>query len=308
MSGYVLGMAYALKIENNDLTGWNFMKLRVARLYPAYAFSVLPAALAMIAVQHFPHPFHIASLFDILRSSMLAFFFIPSVFSDSLHGWGLNHPWWSLFYELVIGAMLYLVISEKIKIKIEFITLLFGFSLILISIHHLSIERGWQLTLKEISEGFLRSGYGIMFGYLLYLKKETLIKFIPKHLSPLPAMVLVLLVFCSSWQGWLGFIIQIIAITLIFPLSILILAHSEESNSRIISFMQWLGDISYPLYVIHMPLIMLTVAILPKELMHTKPWGSLLLAALLLVIADFIHRWIDLPGRSLMKSLIFRTK
>ncbi|MDO5031470.1 acyltransferase family protein [Corynebacterium sp.] len=58
---------------------------------------------------------------------------------------------------------------------------------------------------------------------------------------------------------------------------------------------RWLGDIAYPLYLWHWPLLIITTAALRQE---TPPWWlGVIIIAVSLVLADLTHRFVERPLR-----------
>ena len=57
---------------------------------------------------------------------------------------------------------------------------------------------------------------------------------------------------------------------------------------------QWVGDISYSLYLWHWPIAVVAAHLLAR---HFHWWEALGLVALSLVLADLSHRWVEVPAR-----------
>jgi peptidoglycan/LPS O-acetylase OafA/YrhL len=72
---------------------------------------------------------------------------------------------------------------------------------------------------------------------------------------------------------------------------------------------QWLGSISYPLYLLHWPLLIVTIRVLMALREDWNPGGMLACLALTYLpasvsLAWYVHRWIEKPGMNLGRRLI----
>lgn len=74
-----------------------------------------------------------------------------------------------------------------------------------------------------------------------------------------------------------------------------------QPSPRSILVLGWLGVISYPLYVLHVPLLVLVnwAVKLPsgQDVSHLKPWARLACLAGLLAVSWAADRWLDIPVR-----------
>ena len=306
MSGYVLGKAYSERLKSGLMTGWDFLKVRFVRLWPAYCFSIFLAVLAIILTQNFPNPIYRASIEEILKGALLALIFIPNLFPGNLHGWELNNPWWSLFYEVLMNGVLWIIITGKIRVRVSYLVAGSFLLLIVISLHKMSINSGFLISRIQMFTGMTRSSFGILLGYMLFTHQEFL-KSIKRFEPPVFfSMALTIGVLLLPFTSWVSYVVQLLAIALIFPTTVLVISEKKENHPALVSVLRWLGNISYPLYLIHLPILNLAIAAIPHELIRWKPWSAVCFILSSLLFSDIVYRCVDLPGRILLKGIIFK--
>jgi peptidoglycan/LPS O-acetylase OafA/YrhL len=72
--------------------------------------------------------------------------------------------------------------------------------------------------------------------------------------------------------------------------------------------LQWLGRISYSVYLVHIPIMYVVFRAITRLNEHLGGWKSLILAlpatiVLTLTVATFAYRWIEVPGMTLGRRL-----
>ncbi len=106
-------------------------------------------------------------------------------------------------------------------------------------------------------------------------------------------------------QLWLNGIYESVCIIIVFPL-IVYLGTSNISSSRIENKLcKFLGDISYPLYLVHYPLIYFYVAWISNNkdvtLVTALPYALLILLASI-ALAYVSLKWYDEPVRTWLRK------
>jgi peptidoglycan/LPS O-acetylase OafA/YrhL len=67
-----------------------------------------------------------------------------------------------------------------------------------------------------------------------------------------------------------------------------------------LSVLKWLGDVSYPVYLLHVPVLLLVF-----QQGHFSGWPAAVLALLIIFVAAMaLHRWVELPCIALGRKLI----
>ena len=129
-------------------------------------------------------------------------------------------------------------------------------------------------------------------------------------------MVLILLFHVPYIEGnepvCLNGIFEMVCIGLIFPILVWIAASGTTTDRRSTQICQFVGDLSYPLYMVHYPVMYLFYAWLIKEQRYTlgETWPvALSVYALNICIAYVCLRCYDLPVRRwLSQKMIAKDK
>ena len=267
MSGFVV--AYAYDDRWGKLTQWGFYKRRLIRLQPMVIMgSIIGAALFYFQVSPVAFP-NVAGtpVWQVLLLMVIGATLIPVPLSMDIRGWQEMHPLdgpaWSLFFEY-IANILYAVIVRRFS---KLILSIFVSLAALMMIGYLLIGPqgdligGWSLNGPGLFVGFTRVLYPFFAGVLL-LRAGKLIRIKNAFwwCSLLIIIVLGIPRIGDQHQLWMNGIYDAAVVIIMFPLIVSIgaggILHTQKSE-RICKF---LGDISYPLYITHYPLIYIYTA------------------------------------------------
>ena len=276
LSGFVISYSYDDRWEK--MTFKDFIKRRLIRLHPMVIFSTfLGTLLFYFQSSETFNLINETSLLKLLLVMLWCFTLIPLPTKFDIRGWKetnpLNSPIWTLQWEY-FGNIFYALIIRRLNIF--FLCILTFFSSILIilitfniDLLHIFNDRsdylkytilgGWCLLKGHIQIGLSRLLYSLSIGILIS-RKKMLIKL--KYGFFFSFFFLVLLLF-MPWVGndkilWTNGLYETIVILVLFPLIVSIAAGSEiNKDSFLFKINKFLGDISYPLYMVHYPLIYL---------------------------------------------------
>jgi peptidoglycan/LPS O-acetylase OafA/YrhL len=84
-------------------------------------------------------------------------------------------------------------------------------------------------------------------------------------------------------------------ITIIIPLLSLAFSSQIKFNKPISGLFKWLGDISYPIYLFHLPIFSLIYVLNPNQ-----KW--FLYIFIMFVVTTFVDRYIDRPLKRALKN------
>ena len=234
ISGFVFAHVYLDQL--NKISSKDFLINRIARLYPLHLLTlILVAGLQILS-------FKVNGNFEIYEGNDL-YHFILNLFY--IHGWGFakessfNAPTWSVSIELIIYFIFFISITLLNKFKIKFVVLIY---LIL-----LLIDKYWEIKSFYITAFFdsSRLFFSGMFVHYLYLKITN--KFFLILLS-------VIFIFISLLGSFKLFIF--------FPSIILFLsALGTTKNKKLGSFFQFSGDLTYAIYLLHIPTQILIILV-----------------------------------------------
>ena len=272
LSGFVIGYAYDDRWDR--MSYLDFYKRRLIRLHPmVIAGSVLGLCYYFFGegatcpnIENVkPHYFFINIIMNI--------FMIPTPNELDIRGWGetnsFNGPNWTLSYEYLINILYSLVLRRLHTIIIGILCLLSSLLVLNLTLNfdvfNVMQERestkytvigGWSLTSCELCVGFTRLFYPFFAGYLVY-RLNIKIK-IPY--SFIICSLLLIFFLCFIRVGGddhpiFNGIYEAFVIIVIFPLIIMIGAGDNTKNEIIIKICKFIGELSYPIYITHYPII-----------------------------------------------------
>lgn len=260
LSGFVIAYAYN---DRWDLLNFRkFMQRRIIRLQPMIVLGMLiGAALVVFQQSDVFSKLGEATSLQIIVMMLLGFFLIPVTPSAEIRGWNemypLNGPAWSLFFEY-IANILYALFLRKLSAKQLWIPVVIS-AVVLI---HLAVTRGnmaggWLLNGEGLYIGFTRLAYPFLMGLLLCrIGRQINIK----HAFLLCSLLLIVLLSIprignSESPIWMNGLYESLSVIFIFPFIILAGAGGKINGALQTKICKFLGDISYPLYITHYPLI-----------------------------------------------------
>lgn len=253
ISGFVLMHSYAKKIENRQLNFLGFLKTRLARLMPLFVVGLLLGCLSMMYSCRLSGGTCNSS---ILPAMLHGLFMLP-YFNDAMWPIGirvsqyyfpLNQPGWSLFFELFINIVFfYWIVSTKAQHLLKLVV--FGFiALIVTYFFHGSINVGFAVN-DNFYWGFTRVFYHFFIGVFIYTQYEKY-----GLNSRLIAFISVTLLLASFLLN--SSLVSMFTLFILAPFTVLANAKITFKGyaERVCT---WLGDISYPLYIVHWPIFQL---------------------------------------------------
>ncbi|TPG45103.1 acyltransferase family protein [Flavobacterium pectinovorum] len=261
LSGFVV--AYAYDDRWGKMNTWEFYKRRLIRLQPMVIMGMIIGAIFYYfqASNLFPQ---IAGMeaWKVILTMVIGFTLLPIPPSLEIRGWGemhpLNGPAWSLFFEY-IANILYALFFRKFSNKVLGIfVLIFAAMLINYTVFGPKgdVIGGWSLNLEQMNVGFTRLLYPFFAGVLL----SRLGKLIHIKGAFWVCSIMIVVLFSIPRIGdenslWMNGLYESFVIILMFPLIVAIGAGGEIKNALSLKICKALGDISYPIYIIHYPLI-----------------------------------------------------
>lgn len=310
LSGFVIGYAYDDRWQK--MTFGSFFRRRLERLQPMVAMGMIIGAVCFYFQASPMWPLiGTTSWWKLLLVMAIGFTMIPLPPSMDIRGWNetypLNGPGWSLFFEYVVNLLYGLFIRKFSKALLSALVLLAGASLIQYAVTSASgdVIGGWSLEPLQLRIGFTRVLYPFFGGLLLFrTAKLARIKNAFFWCSLLVLAVLAVPRIGGADHLWMNGLYDSLSIVLIFPLIIYLGASGELRSSREKRVCQFLGGISYPLYITHYPLIYLYTAWVHDHAVTLRQGFpvALLVYALAIALAYACLKLYDEPVRAWLKK------
>lgn len=328
LSGFVIGYAYDDRWDR--MSTWNFFKRRLVRLHPMVIFGTLVGALLFYFGECSDFPLiKDASPWMVLLVMLFGFTMLPIGTGMDIRGWGetnpLNGPAWSLQWEYLANILYALFIRRLGRVALGICVVLFAVLTVVLTLNidilgvlsvrdyaSYTVIGGWSLTPDQLQIGATRLLYPFFCGLLLS-RMGWLIK-VRGGFWWCSLMVVVLL--CMPWMGltvegegrWTNGLYEMLCILLGFPLIVSIGAGSSVIGGKSAAINKFLGDISYPIYITHYPLIYMHIAWVrnhPEATLGQNILISLSVFVASILLAYGAYRLYDLPVREWLKNKLF---
>jgi peptidoglycan/LPS O-acetylase OafA/YrhL len=262
LSGFVIARTYEARLGPGGLTAMGFLRARLLRLYPMYAVGLI-LGLAVATMGLLLGTDRAPSLVELANRATFGLFVLPAPGEDLLMP--LNIPTWSLFMELAVNIAFCLVMFRARSSVLALVALLFGSLMIVGASIYGHVD--WGATADTVVGGLIRVTYGFTLGVLMWrLGGKDVGR--TSVLSILPCLLLLLALLTSS-TGRPAMIHTIVLVAAGFP-ALLAAGGRWSPPAALQPACRWLGNLSYPLYVIHVPLLAVRnfalQAGLPREL------------------------------------------
>lgn len=292
LSGFVIASSYQEKITSGSLSFGRFFVIRCIRFYPMIFASVAIAGPLYLYDLHCAQKISGTAFLDIIATALC----LPTLYF--VLAFPLNIPLWSLFCELCVNFAF--VLAVPFFGRKEFVyTLGVSFMALLVLAYPDGIsDLGWKS--ETITGGMVRALFSFLIGVAVYHVHQTIRLPETKAILLAPCVALAFML-VPNWNVFTGaYLYNFLCITAAFPALILVAA-----NIKLGAAGKWLserlGDLSYPLYAIHIPVFAVLARVEHKLGLGLPLWlESIAIIALSLFLAYY---W-DAPVRWLLKSTL----
>ena len=295
LSGFVIAFAYADELRGGYRRR-DFLLARFIRLYPLFLLGLLLGALAKWT---FEFPAEDPSLFwGNLAANLLMLPYPLAYPGDYDNLYPLNFPAWSLFYEMLAYALFALVVRHLTGPRLAAIIAIGLAALVYTGFSEGTLDRGtWR---PSVVGGMARVTFSFFVGVALHGFWQTR----PTRIALHPVVMLALLALPLLWRppedaagAWLY---ELAAIVLWMPLMVW-LGTGSAAKGAWRTLCAALGAISYPLYIVHAPVYLITGRYdnwQGSVFIDThQPWAALALIGLLCAVCWLLATYVDLPVR-----------
>ena len=266
LSGFVIGYAYDDRWGKSLTTG-GFFRRRLIRLHPMVMLGALIGAISFLFTGMERWDGTHSTLLLTLIALVCSWLMIPALsgMQRDVRGNGemfpLNGPCWSLFFEY-IGNILYALIIHRLSTRIlAWLTALLCCALAWFAVTNQSgygsIGVGWTVDTTNLLGGTLRMLCPFTIGMLM----SRVFKPIKKVRGAFWICTIILLVLFhvpfidGGTPMSLNGIFETACIICIFPIIVWTGASGTTTDNTSRRICRFLGDISFPLYIVHYPLM-----------------------------------------------------
>ncbi|PWK75841.1 peptidoglycan/LPS O-acetylase OafA/YrhL [Mucilaginibacter oryzae] len=288
LSGFVV--AYAYDDRWGKMTQWDFYKRRLIRLQPMVIMgSIIGAIFFYLQAGNLFPLIAPTPVWKMLLIMLIGCTMIPILPSMDIRGWQemhpLNGPAWSLFFEYVANILYALFIRKFSNTVLAIFVIAAAVLLIRYEVWGPTgdVIGGWTVNTEQLNIGFTRLLYPFLAGMLL-CRTAKLIRV--KWAFTVSSFLLLLTLFIPRIGGpqqlWMNGLYESVCIILIFPLIVLIGAGGELNSQFANKVCKFFGDISYPIYITHYPLIYwFTAWVVDNKIpmSYGLRWGAVLVAS-----------------------------
>ena len=305
LSGFVVGYAYDDRW--GSMTTREFFKRRLIRLHPMIIISMVIGASAF----YFQEGQLFSVIQDVLVWQMLLIMLIgmtliPVLPSMDIRGWAemhpLNGPAWTLFFEYVANILYALFVRKFSNTLLAILVFISGSVLIhyAVTSPRGDMVGGWSLNAEQLRIGFTRLMYPFFAGLLLSrIVKLTHVKHAFLLCSGLIVLVLSLPRFGGEAATWINGLYESLIIVIVFPLIVFLGASGEIRQGAISKLCEFLGGISYPIYIIHYPFIYTYTAwVIDNKLSFSDAFPIAILTLFISILLSYLClKLYDIPLR-----------
>jgi peptidoglycan/LPS O-acetylase OafA/YrhL len=289
LSGFVI--AYAYDDRWGKMTQWEFYKRRLIRLQPMVVMGSIIGALLFYkqAAPIFPLIAH-TPVWKMLLVMLIGMTMIPLTPAQDIRGWDemhpLNGPAWSLFFEYVANIAYAAGLRKLSNKALGVLVALSGVFLVqyLLMGPRGDVIGGWAVDAKQLHIGFARLLFPF-FGGILLMRLGWRLRVPQAFLVCSVLLVLTLAIprFGGPQTLWMNGLYESVAILVIFPLIVAMGAGDTVHSALTLRLSKFFGELSYPLYITHYPLIYWYTAWVTKD--HVPAARGAVFGVLLMVAA-----------------------
>lgn len=274
LSGFVIGYAYDDRWKS--ITIGEFFKRRIVRLHPMVIMGTLLGLLFYYFGKSAAFPFIGETPW---WGVILLFFYccmmLPMPNAWDIRGWqdfnSFNGNIWSLYWEYLANILYAFVFRLLPTAMLTIIAVVAAIGTIDITLNidifgifanervgtPFGVNGGWSITTAELYIGFVRLLYPFVIGLLI---SRIGCKMRLKGAFGLCSLFIIILLLFPQLTGIANGIYEAIIILLLIPLIISVAAGSDIHKKNADRLCRFLGEISYPLYITHLPFIYMQIA------------------------------------------------
>lgn len=307
LSGYVIGYAYDDRW--GKMTLLDFFKRRIVRLQPMIIIGSIVGAVLFYFQDSPDLGWNIADVpfWKMLLVMAIGMTLIPVGKGLDIRGWRemhpLNGPAWSLFFEYIANIIYALVLRRLSKVAIAVLTVIAaGFTIqYAFTNPNGDIIGGWSIDDPlQMRIGFTRLAFPFLAGLLLSrIGKLRFTKNAFLYTSLLLAVLMAVPRLGDAETLWMNALYECFCLIVMFPLIVWLGAGGNVVGKKSVKLCKFLGDISYPLYITHFPIVYVYMAwITNNKYTDAEAWGYGALTVIASITVAYLSmKLYDIPVR-----------
>lgn len=264
LSGFVISYAYDDRWGKMSLGG--FFKRRLIRLHPMLIMGAVVGMISFLLTGCQQWSGEVTPISWVMIALLLTIFMVPALpgLPYEVRGNGemfpLNGPMWSLFFEY-IGNILYALVIRRLSIKLlAVLTAILGVLHAWIFVGDLSgydsVGIGWTIDTINFWGGLVRMLFPFSMGMLLARTfKPREVKGAFWICSAMLIAVFAVPYIAKSGAISLNSLYEVVCIAVIFPFIVWLGACGKGGDNYTGRINNFLGELSYPLYIVHYPIM-----------------------------------------------------
>ena len=313
LSGFVLSLPY---FAGTNLAYGPYLVRRFIRLYPPFAFAVLISALLCWLLGGPVLPIASSWLNDPWSEPLTAGVVISHLLMTGIgvrQSISLDGPIWSIIIEMRVSLIFPLLVLYIRRLGLVGVAIALAVAFVCAKSQTALGENTAGLVGESLAGTLLLTGrYIVMFllGVMLAARldriRETFLKAPPMlHAMIFAGMVCIWVVaaYTKAMEPHRGYLDVFAGV---FTLYLIVSCVAFPKVSAMLSgrICLWLGDISYSLYLIHLPVLMSMFYLLYGHV--SLIWIIALSFPAMLIAGHLMHRWIEVPSMNLGRKLAQR--
>lgn len=294
LSGFVLWNAYGEALVGG-MPVRAFVRRRLVRLYPMFAIGMALGIVRALGAMHIGDPR--APTLPMLAVEVAATaFLIPSGYGGE-GVFPLDNPAWSLSLEMIVNLAFCLWMARWSQRRLVLLCLVAGAALPVVALWYGSLDVGWKVA--TLVGGPVRCAFSFTLGMVMARRWDERQEGTAEHWTPYAVLALTLAILAfgpgAAMRPWFDSACVLVA----FPVIVAAAADVRMTGwgARIAG---WAGELSYPLYVTHYPLILPAMVFCAK--LHITGAGAIMATALLCLAVAGVLVPVDRAIRGLLAA------
>lgn len=297
LSGFVLALASEGRLASGQMSPWQFIGRRILRFFPMTALAVAIAAVAVAIYGQGRVVDHTVA--QPVLGIVLSLMWLPVVAGGRLVFFP-NNALWSLSGELAINVVFAFTAGMRLRWLIPMhIALVLAFAILGVPGRY--VGYGFQ-ELANVPLTLLRVAVSFSAGVLVFRLRDRFGGAPSVHPLWLVALLMGAMLMPGGAAPWRT-AYSLAYIVLLFPLLVWLAADARPMFQRLGAA---LGDLSFPLYAVHLPFVAVVAGVLLPEPLWVRLLGAWTVVALLSIMALALDRFVDLPLRKALIRMFTR--